>query len=114
MAAYVISEVEMRDLAAMEAYRALAAQTIAQYGGRYLVRGGKGRACRRQPPAEGRRHRRIRIDGRAEGMVRLAGICRGADPAADGAGAAAAVRRGRCVDLSLRSNFNQIPVKNGR
>jgi uncharacterized protein (DUF1330 family) len=40
MPAYVISEVEVRDQAAMEGYRTLAAQTIAQYGGRYLVRGG--------------------------------------------------------------------------
>ncbi|TWB90073.1 uncharacterized protein (DUF1330 family) [Bradyrhizobium macuxiense] len=40
MAAYVISEVEMRDAAAFEAYRALAAKTIEQYGGRYIVRGG--------------------------------------------------------------------------
>ncbi|MBR1166700.1 DUF1330 domain-containing protein [Bradyrhizobium sp. DASA03005] len=41
MTAYVISEVEVRDPAAFEAYRALAAETIAQYGGRYLVRGGQ-------------------------------------------------------------------------
>jgi uncharacterized protein (DUF1330 family) len=41
MTAYVISEVEMRDPDGFEAYRALAAKTIAQYGGRYLVRGGK-------------------------------------------------------------------------
>ncbi|MCA1512250.1 DUF1330 domain-containing protein [Bradyrhizobium sp. NBAIM01] len=41
MAAYVISEVEVRDPAAFEAYRALAAKTTAQYGGRYLVRGGQ-------------------------------------------------------------------------
>lgn len=40
MTAYVISEVEPRDAAAMETYRALAAQSIARYGGRYLVRGG--------------------------------------------------------------------------
>ena len=40
MAAYVISEVEPRDAAAMETYRTLAAQSIAQYGGRYLARGG--------------------------------------------------------------------------
>jgi uncharacterized protein (DUF1330 family) len=40
MAAYVISEVETRDAAAMETYRTLAALSIAQYGGRYLVRGG--------------------------------------------------------------------------
>jgi uncharacterized protein (DUF1330 family) len=40
MPAYVISEVEMRDAADFEAYRTIAAKTIAQYGGRYLVRGG--------------------------------------------------------------------------
>jgi len=52
MAAYVISEVEMRDLAAMEAYRALAAQTIAQYGGRYLARGGATELVEGGPPAK--------------------------------------------------------------
>ena len=41
MPAYVISEVEMRDVEGFEAYRTLAAKTIAQYGGCYLVRGGK-------------------------------------------------------------------------
>jgi uncharacterized protein (DUF1330 family) len=40
MSAYVISEVERRDAADFEAYRTIAAKTIAQYGGRYLVRGG--------------------------------------------------------------------------
>src|SRR3954453_13562517 len=41
MSAYVISEVEMRDFDGFEVYRALAAKTIAQYGGRYILRGGK-------------------------------------------------------------------------
>jgi len=40
MSAYAISEVEMRDAADFETYRTIAAKTIAQYGGRYLVRGG--------------------------------------------------------------------------
>ena len=40
MTAYVISEIEVRDPDGFEAYRTLAAKTIAQYGGRYLVRGG--------------------------------------------------------------------------
>jgi uncharacterized protein (DUF1330 family) len=40
MPAYVISEPEVLDPAAMESYRTLAAQSIAQYGGRYLARGG--------------------------------------------------------------------------
>jgi uncharacterized protein (DUF1330 family) len=37
---YVISEVTFRDQEAVAAYRELAASSIAQYGGRYLVRGG--------------------------------------------------------------------------
>ena len=41
MTAYVISEIEVRDPEGFEAYRTLAAKTIAHYGGRYLVRGGK-------------------------------------------------------------------------
>jgi uncharacterized protein (DUF1330 family) len=40
MKAYVISDVQIVDRAAMERYRTLAASTIAQYDGRYLVRGG--------------------------------------------------------------------------
>lgn len=50
MPAYVISEVEVRDRSAMEAYRALAAQTIVQYGGRYLARGGAAEVVEGGPP----------------------------------------------------------------
>ena len=39
MPAYVISEVEIVDEALGQRYRELAATSIAQYGGRYLVRG---------------------------------------------------------------------------
>jgi uncharacterized protein (DUF1330 family) len=52
MPAYVISEVEVREAAAMEAYRTLAAQSIAQYGGRYLVRGGTAELAEGGPPPE--------------------------------------------------------------
>jgi uncharacterized protein (DUF1330 family) len=52
MAAYVISEVEVRNQAAMEAYRALAAQTIDRYGGRYLARGGATKLVEGGPPAK--------------------------------------------------------------
>lgn len=41
MAAYVIADVDVKDAAAYEPYKAAAAATIAQYGGRYIVRGGK-------------------------------------------------------------------------
>ncbi len=46
----VISEVEARDPVAMERYRTLAAQSIAQYGGRYLVRGGTVELAEGGPP----------------------------------------------------------------
>jgi uncharacterized protein (DUF1330 family) len=52
VSAYVISEVEVRDRAAMEAYRALALQTIAQYGGRYLARGGAVEVVEGWPPVK--------------------------------------------------------------
>jgi uncharacterized protein (DUF1330 family) len=40
MAVYLISDVTIRDAEAFEAYRTLAAPSIAAYGGSYLVRGG--------------------------------------------------------------------------
>lgn len=40
LAAYVISDVEPRDPALMERYRALAQASIVRYGGRYLARSG--------------------------------------------------------------------------
>jgi uncharacterized protein (DUF1330 family) len=40
MAAYVIAEVDVHDAALFEEYRKLVPATIAQYGGKYLVRGG--------------------------------------------------------------------------
>ena len=50
MAAYVISEVEVRDAAGFEAYRTIAAKAIAQCGGRYLVRGGAASVVEGGPP----------------------------------------------------------------
>jgi uncharacterized protein (DUF1330 family) len=41
MAAYVISDTEPQDPQAWATYVALAPATIARYGGRYLVRGGR-------------------------------------------------------------------------
>lgn len=40
MAAYVIAEVDVHDTALFEEYRRIVPGTIAQYGGKYLVRGG--------------------------------------------------------------------------
>jgi uncharacterized protein (DUF1330 family) len=40
MAGYVIAEVDVHDAELFEEYRKLVPATIAQYGGKYLVRGG--------------------------------------------------------------------------
>ena len=40
MAAYLISDVTMRNAEAFQTYRTRAAASIERYGGRYLVRGG--------------------------------------------------------------------------
>ena len=40
MAAYVIAEIDITDPAAYEAYRKEVPATVAQYGGRFIVRGG--------------------------------------------------------------------------
>src|SRR6185437_129692 len=50
MPAYVISEVECRDPALFDTYRRLAADSIAQFGGRYLVRGGASELVEGGPP----------------------------------------------------------------
>ena len=52
MSAYVISEVEVKDAAGLEAYRTIAAKAIAHYGGRYLVRNGAARVAEGGPPAK--------------------------------------------------------------
>ncbi len=41
MAAFLISDVSIRDAAAFQIYRARAAASIAQHTGKYLVRGGE-------------------------------------------------------------------------
>jgi uncharacterized protein (DUF1330 family) len=41
MAAYVVVDVEVRDSVRYEEYRKTVAPTLAAYGGRFLVRGGK-------------------------------------------------------------------------
>ena len=50
MSAYVISEVDVKDAVGFEAYRTIAAKAIAQYGGRYLVRGGAAEVAEGGPP----------------------------------------------------------------
>jgi uncharacterized protein (DUF1330 family) len=40
MAAYLVSDVSVKDAEAFQTYRTRAAVSIAKYGGRYLVRGG--------------------------------------------------------------------------
>ena len=46
----VADVVDAKDAAGFEAYRTIAAKTIAHYGGRYLVRGGAAKAAEGGPP----------------------------------------------------------------
>jgi uncharacterized protein (DUF1330 family) len=41
MAAYVIADIQVTDPAAYDEYRPLAAASVARFGGRFIVRGGK-------------------------------------------------------------------------
>jgi uncharacterized protein (DUF1330 family) len=41
MTAYVIADVDVKDAEKYAQYRPIAARTVAQYGGRFLVRGGE-------------------------------------------------------------------------
>ena len=50
MAAYIIAEVKVTDAARYEEYRRQVEGTIAQYGGRYKVRGGKAEALEGAEP----------------------------------------------------------------
>ena len=52
MSAYVISELEVRDPVSIETYRTIAAKSITQYGGRYLVRGGAAEVAEGEPPVK--------------------------------------------------------------
>src|ERR1700738_4478330 len=52
MPAYVTSELEVRDPVAIETYRSIAAKSIAQYGGRYLVRNGAASVAEGGPPGK--------------------------------------------------------------
>jgi len=49
MAAYLVGEITVTNPKEYEAYRPLAAAAIAQYGGRYLVRGGESHALEGEP-----------------------------------------------------------------
>ena len=86
MPAYLIAEVDVTDPAAYDEYRKIVPATIAKYGGKYLVRGGKVDAKEGgwQPDAPGGAG--IRLDGTGEEVVPLARIRPGArDPHEGGA-----------------------------
>lgn len=51
MAAYVMVMIDVRDQQEYEAYKAPAAQSIAQYGGQYLARGGQSEVLEGEPQA---------------------------------------------------------------
>lgn len=48
--AYVVAQVDVKDPAAYEEYKAQVPATIAQYGGEYLARGGRIETLEGEPP----------------------------------------------------------------
>jgi uncharacterized protein (DUF1330 family) len=52
MPAYVIADVQVTDPAAYEPYRPLAAASIARFGGRFIVRGGRADLLEGEPLPE--------------------------------------------------------------
>lgn len=48
--AYVVAQVDVKDPAAYEEYRAQVPATLAKYGGEFLVRGGKVEVLEGEPP----------------------------------------------------------------
>jgi uncharacterized protein (DUF1330 family) len=52
MPAYIIADIQVTDAAAYEPYRPLAAASIATFGGRFVVRGGRVELLEGQPEPE--------------------------------------------------------------
>ncbi|EDP64990.1 D-fructose-6-phosphate amidotransferase [alpha proteobacterium BAL199] len=48
--AYIVAQVDVKDAAAYEEYRAQVPATISQYGGEYLARGGQVEVLEGEPP----------------------------------------------------------------
>ena len=48
--AYIVAEIEVTDPATYEGYKASVAPLVAEFGGRYLVRGGSSKAVEGEPP----------------------------------------------------------------
>ena len=48
--AYIVAEIEVTDPATYEGYKASVAPLVAEFGGRYLVRGGSAKAAEGEPP----------------------------------------------------------------
>ena len=74
MPAYIIADIQVTDAAAYEPYRPLAAASIARFGGRFVVRGGKVDLLEGEPRAG--TDRRHRVSGRRyrPPLVPLGGI----------------------------------------
>lgn len=67
MAAYMIFDIEVHDREQYGEYRKLAAPTVAQYGGRYVVRGGDAQAL--EGEWEPKRVVVLQFDGREQAVA---------------------------------------------
>ena len=70
MSAYVIVEIDILDPAGYEEYKKLASATVENYGGKYIVRGGRTR-YRRRLATEANRRAQVRIGAACQGMAQF-------------------------------------------
>ena len=83
MVAYVINDMEVTDPALLEEYKKLSPATVAQYGGRFLARGGAMEVHRGHLAAEAAGDTRVPEARAGEGVGELAGVrARAPHPAA--------------------------------
>jgi uncharacterized protein (DUF1330 family) len=71
MPAYFVVELEIANQEAMEPYRAAVPAMIAQYGGRFLTRGGATELIEGRTGTEAHRYRRIRRQSGVQALVRF-------------------------------------------
>jgi uncharacterized protein (DUF1330 family) len=114
MTAYLISQVEVLDPEAWENYRTRAAPAIAQFGGRYLVRGALAEVVEADWPADEPPAQTVIVAAfpsmdALRGVVRVAGVRRGVRVSCGSGQASADLRRrGRRV-ASARPSIASVP-----
>ena len=76
MPGYVIADIDVHDPENYEEYKKTATPTATEFGGRYIVRGGKLEVLEGEWAAETIRDYRVSLRRTGQGMVEFAIVCR--------------------------------------